>query len=77
MRLQADYYELATATSGWFFGLVTLNSAVLPLLCLYQLKNPKNPGRTKKKPPEGDGFFWAHLDLNQGPTDYESAALTN
>ena len=20
---------------------------------------------------------WAHLDLNQGPTDYESAALTN
>jgi hypothetical protein len=49
MRLQADYYELATATSGWFFGLVTLNSAVLPLLCLYQLKNPKNPGRTKKK----------------------------
>ena len=22
-------------------------------------------------------FLWAHLDLNQGPTDYESAALTN
>jgi hypothetical protein len=21
--------------------------------------------------------WWAHLDLNQGPTDYESAALTN
>jgi len=22
-------------------------------------------------------FLWAHLDLNQGPTDYESVALTN
>jgi len=22
-------------------------------------------------------FMWAHLDLNQGPTDYESVALTN
>lgn len=22
-------------------------------------------------------LVWAHLDLNQGPTDYESAALTN
>ena len=21
-------------------------------------------------------FWWAHLDSNQGPTDYESAALT-
>ena len=21
--------------------------------------------------------LWAHLGLNQGPTDYESAALTN
>ena len=21
--------------------------------------------------------LWAHLDLNQGPTDYESVALTN
>ncbi len=21
--------------------------------------------------------FWAHPDLNQGPTDYESAALTD
>ena len=23
-----------------------------------------------------DLFWWAHLDLNQGPTDYESVALT-
>jgi hypothetical protein len=22
-------------------------------------------------------IYWAHLDLNQGPTDYESATLTN
>jgi hypothetical protein len=22
-------------------------------------------------------IVWAHLDLNQGPTDYESVALTN
>ena len=22
-------------------------------------------------------YFWAHKDLNLGPTDYESAALTN
>jgi hypothetical protein len=22
-------------------------------------------------------FWWAHLDLNQGPTRYERAALTN
>jgi hypothetical protein len=23
------------------------------------------------------GFIWARLDSNQGPTDYESAALTS
>lgn len=23
------------------------------------------------------GDFWAHMDLNQGPLDYESRALTN
>ncbi len=29
-----------------------------------------------KKPPDGGGWC-AHLDLNQGPTDYESVALTD
>ena len=28
-------------------------------------------------PSEKSEFAWAHPDLNQGPTDYESAALTN
>jgi len=40
MRLEADYYELATAISGSFFGLVTLNFAVSPLLCHYYVINP-------------------------------------
>jgi hypothetical protein len=32
----------------------------------------------KRKPAQLQGFeAWARLDSNQGPTDYESAALTN
>jgi hypothetical protein len=34
-------------------------------------------GARSASSPAGPLFFWAHLDLNQGPTDYESAALTN
>ena len=35
----------------------------------------------KRKNPCGEfpllhGFWWAHLDSNQAPTDYESVALT-
>ena len=38
------------------------------------------PGTACLKPKILAGCFfllWAFLDLNQGPTDYESAALTN
>ena len=46
----------------------------LPLFCHYPKK--KNPETIKNQ-----GFslvkWWAHLDLNQGPPDYESGALTD
>ena len=44
-------------------------------------RDASNPGGSQ--PQKRDAYwrplrivFWAHLDLNQGPTDYESAALT-
>lgn len=36
-----------------------------------------NASNIKKKHLFPGAFLWAHLDLNQGPTDYESAALTD
>ena len=33
--------------------------------------------RAKKSPALAGDFLWARLDSNQGPTDYESAALTS
>lgn len=48
----------------------------------YQVNNPNTQYliRTNKKAhlPEADELYgWAHKDLNLGPPDYESDALTN
>ncbi len=32
--------------------------------------------KTKKATSFGSSFWWAHLESNQAPTDYESVALT-
>jgi hypothetical protein len=39
--------------------------------------NPDTPDSHSKANGRGCGWIWARLDSNQGPTDYESAALTS
>ena len=57
------------AVPGAFSGL----AARARLVQVQQGLNIKTPIRPWGEP----GFLWALLDLNQRPTDYESAALTN
>ena len=40
-------------------------------------KRPFESSTTRRSAPPHDGEIWARLDSNQGPTDYESAALTS
>ncbi len=64
-----------TFNRGTFYPLVidlTGNSLSGTIWCLYQVaigvRRTDFPCKGRK---------WAHQDLNLGPTDYESAALTN
>ncbi|CAI8712597.1 hypothetical protein EMIT0P12_110120 [Pseudomonas sp. IT-P12] len=49
------------------------------LLAFLQFERPEMSATQKHKSRAMRGFrvWWAHTDLNRGPKDYESSALTN
>ena len=52
---------------------ITLELKHLSYKCVRYYSKDKTPTITD----EGLCFWWAHQDLNLGPKDYESSALTN
>jgi EmrB/QacA subfamily drug resistance transporter len=76
---------VAVFDHGWWFTAATAGLAAIASLTLTRKPSPSPPPR-RSAPPEPSRpmtrarvgrIRWARLDSNQGPTDYESAALTN
>ena len=80
-------HRLAASLHASFPHSVTLMQLRFASFAVINLRRDLHPqecahaGRTKKSPNRSRlgllAFWWARTDLNRGPKDYESSALTN